>query len=89
MSIELCPRCYKNEYVTYEASPELRQKAIRHRILPPALSRVDSHTDICSDCGTHEAIQDMTAEGVTPKADWPIRPWPIEDAVIIAIPEED
>lgn len=32
----------------------------------PALSRVDNKTDICSPCGTEEAIQDFTGEPLSP-----------------------
>lgn len=32
----------------------------------PALSRVDNKTEICSSCGTDEAIQDFTGEPLSP-----------------------
>lgn len=38
-----------------------------------ALSRTDNRTYICSRCGTSEALQDFSGEGLTPQNQWPIR----------------
>ena len=36
----------------------------------PALSRRDNRTDICSDCGTAEALEDYYGERWTDKIYW-------------------
>ena len=43
--LDLCPRC-KSEYLSPKASEN-------------ALSRKDNKTQICSNCGTAEALEDM------------------------------
>ena len=37
-----------------------------------ALSRADNKTEICSECGTAEALQDFLEGGCTKKEDWEI-----------------
>ncbi|MCP4897349.1 MAG: hypothetical protein GY906_10295 [bacterium] len=37
----------------------------------PSLSRTDNETYICDDCGTNEAIENMTGP-CTPQSDWPV-----------------
>lgn len=37
-----------------------------------AMSRADNHTEICSACGTEEAMEDFTGTGLTEIADWPV-----------------
>lgn len=46
--IEMCPRCNIN-YIPNNETPGL---------YPGALSRVDNKTEICSDCGVEEALDD-------------------------------
>lgn len=38
----------------------------------PAISRVDNKTQICSDCGLDEAMDDYFNKDLTPKSEWPI-----------------
>lgn len=40
---------------------------------PGALSRTDNETEVCSECGTAEALQQFTGEGLTAQEAWPIR----------------
>lgn len=37
-----------------------------------AISRVDRKSQICSDCGVDEAMQDFLDGGCTPKSEWPV-----------------
>ena len=38
---------------------------------PGALSRTDNATEICSDCGTREAMEQMTGpQYLTPQSEW-------------------
>lgn len=46
--IETCPRC-KINYIPNNETPGA---------YPGALSRVDNKTEICSDCGVEEALDD-------------------------------
>ena len=41
---------------------------------PGALSRADNKTEVCSDCGTHEAMEQFTSDDhtVTPISEWPV-----------------
>lgn len=39
---------------------------------PGALSRMDNKTEICSACGTEEAIADYTGDNKYEVSDWPI-----------------
>jgi hypothetical protein len=54
----LCPRCKKNKYTPYSKSGKWNPS------MPPfpALSRRDNKTNICSDCGTREAMEDAGYE---------------------------
>lgn len=36
-----------------------------------ALSRLDNETEICSNCGTMEAMRDFTGRGPVPPDEWP------------------
>ena len=38
---------------------------------PGAISRVDNKTEICSDCGTDEAMENFFGDGLTPISNWP------------------
>lgn len=42
---------------------------------PGALSRTDNRTEVCSKCGTDEAMQDFMQNHLTPQKDWPITEW--------------
>ena len=53
-----CPRCTINWYVGYDAPRSLVMALRGSDILPPALSRADNITYICSGCGTEEAVRD-------------------------------
>lgn len=51
--IILCPMCNKNFYTPYGVKWEDGMP------FPPALSREDNKTYICSPCGTDEALADF------------------------------
>ena len=58
----MCPRC-QFSWIPTNAHPGK---------YPGAISRADNKTEICSDCGTAEAIQDFTAGASTPVSMWPV-----------------
>ena len=62
----LCPRCERNRYTPYGEpyNPEAP---------PPALSRADNDTYICSDCGTAEAMAQFQYGLVVPINEWPVK----------------
>ena len=62
-----CPRCGANEYTPYGVKFEAGDP------LPPALSRMDNETYICSDCGTDEAMRDFAQLAPIPPSDWPVK----------------
>lgn len=39
---------------------------------PGALSRTDNITEVCSQCGTDEAMQQFLDDNLTPQSDWPL-----------------
>jgi hypothetical protein len=39
---------------------------------PGALSRVDNFTEVCSDCGLEEAVEQWTGT-LRPRSEWPAR----------------
>ena len=39
----------------------------------PALSRVDNTTNICSACGTTEALEDFARVPLTPRSEWVVK----------------
>jgi len=52
--VQLCPRCLQRYFTPYG------ENYIEHVSPPfPALSRKDNKTNICNDCGTQEALEDM------------------------------
>ena len=53
----ICPRCLGMLPIGY----------------PGALSRVDNKTEICSPCGTDEAMTDYLDHYLAPISKWPIR----------------
>lgn len=59
----ICPRCNDNFIPCNERPGEY----------PGAISRADNKTEICSDCGTEEAIEDYSGVGHTPMAEWPLK----------------
>ena len=58
----MCPRCQQN-WIPNNESPGA---------YPGALSRADNKTEICSDCGTSEALEDYAGNGCTPVSGWPV-----------------
>jgi hypothetical protein len=68
--IVLCPRCKIEYYQPYGDEPSLAPIGV----MPPALSRADNETYICSHCGTDEAMLNFK-DPHTPLAqprDWPV-----------------
>ena len=63
---QTCPRCGVEEFTPYG------EKRGPDDPMPPALSRVDNKTHICSACGTDEAMRDFTGQGPIPLDEWPI-----------------
>jgi hypothetical protein len=58
----ICPRCLTNQIPNNE-NPGL---------YPGALSRVDNLTEICSDCGLQEALEDFFKGSLSPISSWPV-----------------
>lgn len=61
-----CPRCGIGRYTPYSETWREGDPA------PPALSRTDNTTHVCSACGTDEAMQDHIEGRLTPQSEWPI-----------------
>jgi len=61
----VCPRC--GHFIPNDEQPGA---------YPGALSRADNETEVCSDCGTHEALEQFfNANGdhrPTPVSQWPV-----------------
>jgi hypothetical protein len=66
MTAVLCPRCRQNGYTPYGVERGPTDPP------PPALSRLDNETYICSACGTDEAMRDFTGAAPIPPTDWPV-----------------
>lgn len=62
----LCPRCGVNGYTPYTRKWEIGDPP------PPALSRTDNKTYVCSNCGSEEAMEDHFKGKLTPQSEWPI-----------------
>jgi hypothetical protein len=65
----LCPRCGIDRYLPYE------QRGVTFYegpAVPPALSRVDNKTYVCSGCGQDEAMRDFAGEPPIPPDEWPL-----------------
>lgn len=60
----ICPRC--EGFIPNESEPGA---------YPGALSRTDNKTELCSRCGTDEAMEDFTGNRLTPQNQWPINKW--------------
>lgn len=56
----VCPRCKDNWIPCNERPGEY----------PGAISRTDNKTEICSDCGTAEALEDFSGVGCKAKELW-------------------
>jgi len=59
---DICPRCEFNWIPCNE----------RPGAYPGAISRADNKTEICSECGEHEAIQDFYEGGCVALSQWPV-----------------
>lgn len=68
-SIVQCPRCGINGYTPYEdlADASSIQKQLAP---PPALSRFDNETLVCSECGTNEALMNWQGIPLTGPDEW-------------------
>ena len=60
---KICPRSNDNFIPTNSQPGEY----------PGAVSRADDKTEICSDCGTEEAIIQYGRGECEPTSDWPVR----------------
>lgn len=58
-SAPICPRC--NGYIPNDSQPGA---------YPGAISRVDNRTEICSECGSSEALEQFLAGRLTPMSEW-------------------
>lgn len=58
----ICPRCNDNFIPTNEHPGQY----------PGALSRADNKTEICSACGTEEALEDLYKGGCAQTSQWPV-----------------
>lgn len=64
MTKPVCPRC--SGYIPNDVSPGA---------YPGALSRTDNKTEICSECGTLEALeQHFSPNGLMPQSEWNVKP---------------
>jgi hypothetical protein len=62
MTHPICPRCLG--FIPNSWTPGA---------YPGAISRVDNETEICSDCGTEEALEQVFGPGLRPRSEWPAR----------------
>ena len=69
-NVAWCPRCWQDAFVPYDA--EDKEKGYAEGFTPPALSRMDNETYICSACGQDEAMRDYNGEPPIPPNEWPI-----------------
>jgi hypothetical protein len=60
---KICPRCNDN-FIPNNLQPAA---------YPGAISRADDKTEICSDCGTEEALTQYGTGACEPVSDWPVR----------------
>lgn len=58
---DACPRCLGG----------IPNNAARG-MYPGALSRTDNETEICSACGTLEALEDFSGVGCAPQSEWKV-----------------
>ena len=71
--VKLCPRCCRGMFTTYERTLTTEQMKAKREgwwPLPPALSRLDNKTSVCSSCGTEEALEDALSGRPMERAAW-------------------
>jgi hypothetical protein len=70
----LCPRCRVRHFTPYNEIADVPREAFGSGevAMPPALSRIDNETYICSECGTAEAMRDLAGVGPIPPYEWPV-----------------
>ena len=69
----LCPRCERNRFTPYGQSASPQGAGIDQFAPPPALSRMDNASYICSECGQDEAMREFGGLAPIPPSDWPLR----------------
>lgn len=62
MTAPTCPRC--GGFIPNDAMPGA---------YPGALSRTDNKTEVCSDCGTDEALEQFFGDGLMPQSKWLVK----------------
>lgn len=62
MTAPICPRC--GGFIPNDAMPGA---------YPGALSRTDNKTEVCSDCGTDEALEQFFGDGLMPQSEWLVK----------------
>lgn len=62
MTAPICPRC--GGAIPNDATPGA---------YPGALSRTDNETEICSECGTREALEQFFGDGLMPQSEWLVK----------------
>jgi hypothetical protein len=63
----ICPRCRRQRFVPYGYQGERPEG-----LFPPALSRADNETYVCSQCGTDEAMLDFSGTPLPMPDRWPV-----------------
>lgn len=61
MGEPICPRC--GHFIPNDLHPGA---------YPGAISRLDNKTEICSSCGTDEALRDFGGKAPIPPDEWPV-----------------
>lgn len=68
-----CRCCKQSNWVVETRSAMRTCKRCNHRYEGyPALSRVDNKSQICSECGVEEAMDNFLTGTIVPKEDWPL-----------------
>jgi hypothetical protein len=67
--VVLCPRCEREYFTPYGESRKEGDLP-----MPPALSRLDNKTYICSACGRDEGMRDFAGAPPIPPEEWPVAP---------------
>lgn len=60
--VKNCPRC--SHYIPNDENPGA---------YAGALSRTDNKTEVCSPCGTAEAMEDFLGSGAIPQEEWAVK----------------
>lgn len=71
--VGLCPRCCRSMFTRYEGTLTTDQEKAKREgwwPMPPAVSRTDNKTYVCSSCGTEEALEDALDGRVLDRAAW-------------------